>query len=63
VAGYQVINMQHKKIPDGGALLIPFIKARFNENGEITDADTRNAIQAVLNALINVIEQSDTREA
>ena len=45
-------------IPEGGAVLIPFIKAKFNENGEIADPSTRSAIQSVLNALINVIEQS-----
>lgn len=62
-AWLKIFNVLTARIPDGGALIIPFIKAKFNENGEIADADTRSAIQSVLNALINVIEQSDKVEA
>jgi chromate reductase len=61
-AWLQIFAVLTAKIPEGGALLIPFIKAKFNDKGEIADAATRNAIQSVLLALINVIEQSPTAE-
>jgi chromate reductase, NAD(P)H dehydrogenase (quinone) len=61
-AWLEIFSVLTAKIPDGGAVLIPFIKARLNENGEIADAATRNAIQSALNALINVIEQSANGE-
>jgi chromate reductase, NAD(P)H dehydrogenase (quinone) len=43
-------------IPEGGALLIPFIRTKLNEKGEIADAATKTALQAVLQALIKAIE-------
>jgi chromate reductase, NAD(P)H dehydrogenase (quinone) len=45
-------------IPEGGALLIPFIRTKLNDKGEIADAATKNAVQAVLQALIKAIEQA-----
>ena len=43
-------------IPEGGALLIPFVRSKLNATGEIADAATRKALQAVLQALIKAIE-------
>lgn len=43
-------------IPDGGSLLIPFVRSKLNEKGELSDAATRAAIQSVLLALINSIK-------
>jgi chromate reductase len=57
-AWLQIFSVLTAKIPEGGTLLIPFIKAKFNEKGEIADASTRNAIHSVLLSLINVIERS-----
>jgi len=39
-------------IPEGGALLIPFVRSKLNAAGEISDAATRAAIQAVVDTLI-----------
>ena len=61
-AWLEIFSVLTAKIPDGGAVLIPFIKAKLNENGDIADAATRDAIRSVLNALINVIEQSASAE-
>jgi chromate reductase len=44
-------------IPAGGALLIPFIRTKFNENGEVSDVTTKEAILKTLQALIQTIEQ------
>jgi chromate reductase, NAD(P)H dehydrogenase (quinone) len=43
-------------IPDCGSLLIPFVRSKLNEKGELSDAATRAAIQSVLLALINSIK-------
>jgi len=57
-AWLQILSALSANIPEGGALLIPFIKTRLNEKGEITDAATKAAVAAVLQALINTIEQT-----
>lgn len=57
-AWLEIFTVLTAKIPEGGTVLIPFIKAKFNASGEIADAATRSAIQSVLHSLINVIEQS-----
>ena len=43
-------------IPEGGSLLIPFVRSKLNANGGIADAATREALQKVLQALIQAIE-------
>jgi chromate reductase, NAD(P)H dehydrogenase (quinone) len=62
-AWLKIFSAVSANIPEGGALLIPFIKAKLNEKGEIAEAVTRDAIQSVLFALINVIEKSVGEEA
>jgi len=57
-AWLQIFSALSANIPTGGALLIPFIKTKLNENGEITDAATKTALEAVLQALINAIKQT-----
>lgn len=52
-----IFSVLTANIPEGGALLVPFIKSKFNEKGEISDRSTRDAIQSVLQALLNAIEQ------
>lgn len=42
-------------IPEGGALLIPFVRSKLNAQGEVSDAVTWQAIQSVLDALIKSI--------
>jgi chromate reductase len=43
-------------IPEGGALLIPFVRSKLNARGEVTDTATWQAIQAVVQALVKAIE-------
>ena len=43
------------KIPEGGSLLISFIRAKLN-NGQFTDNQTKEAVRAVVTALISAIE-------
>jgi NAD(P)H-dependent FMN reductase len=39
-------------IVEGGTLLIPFVRSKLNEKGEVSDSATLHALQAVLHALI-----------
>lgn len=39
-------------IPENGALLIPFVRTKLNEKGEVSDPATRESLTKVLNALI-----------
>jgi chromate reductase, NAD(P)H dehydrogenase (quinone) len=54
-AWLQIFSALSAHIPDGGALLIPFIRTKLNEKGAITDAATKAAVQTVLQALIAAI--------
>lgn len=56
-AWLQIFTALSANIPEGGALLIPFIRSKLGNNGEVTDAATWKAIQEVLQTLINVISQ------
>jgi NAD(P)H-dependent FMN reductase len=55
-AWLHIFSALSANIPEGGALLIPFIRTKLNEKGEIADAATKAAVQSVLLALINVIK-------
>lgn len=44
------------KISDATKLLIPFIRTRLNEKGEVKDSATKGAIKNVVNALIQTVE-------
>ncbi|MBO9199620.1 MULTISPECIES: NADPH-dependent FMN reductase [Niastella] len=56
-AWLQIFSALSSDIPAGGALLIPFIRTKFNENGEVSDAATKEAILNTLQALIQTIDQ------
>lgn len=62
-AWLQIFSALSSNIPEGGALLIPFIKTKLNEKGEITDAATKAAVESVLQALINAIKQPPAETA
>lgn len=55
-AWLHIFSALSANIPKGGALLIPFIRTKLNEKGEIADAATKAAVHSVLQALINVIK-------
>jgi len=50
------------KIPEGGALLIPFVRSKFNAQGEVSDPLTREAIKSVLYSLIGFVEERGVKE-
>lgn len=49
----QIFTALSAKIPEGGSLLIPFIRSKINAVGEISDAAVLKAIQAVMDALVS----------
>ena len=49
------------KMNEHTKLLIPFIRSKFNENGEM-DPETFAAVESVLNNLIQLIEESQPNE-
>jgi NAD(P)H-dependent FMN reductase len=55
-AWLQIFTALSANIPDGGSLLIPFVRSKLNEKGEVSDDATREALQSVLRVLINSIE-------
>jgi NAD(P)H-dependent FMN reductase len=55
-AWLQIFTALSANIPDGGSLLIPFVRSKLNEKGEISDIATREALQSILRVLINSIE-------
>ncbi|AEW02451.1 hypothetical protein A4D02_00410 [Niastella koreensis] len=56
-AWLQIFSAISSDIPPGGALLIPFIKTKFNEKGEVSDVAIKEAILKTVQALIQCIEQ------
>jgi NAD(P)H-dependent FMN reductase len=55
-AWLQIFTALSANIPDGGSLLIPFVRSKLNEKGELSDVATREALQSILRVLINSIE-------
>jgi len=53
----QIFTALSARIPDGGALLIPYVRSKLNADGEISDATTRTAIQSVLDKLIQAARE------
>jgi len=52
-----VLNAITAKMNEGTKLLIPFIRSRFNEDGEL-NAETFTAVEMVLKSLVQLIETS-----
>ena len=61
-AWLQIFSALSADIPAGGALLIPFIRTKFNEKGEVSDVATKEAILNTLQILIQTIEQKASAE-
>jgi NAD(P)H-dependent FMN reductase len=56
-AWLQIFSALSAYIPANGALLIPFIRSKFNADGEVSDIATKEAIINTLQALIQTIEK------
>ncbi len=48
----QTLRVMTAKIAENGALMIPFVKKKLDENGDISDAQTIEAINSMLNAFL-----------
>jgi NAD(P)H-dependent FMN reductase len=49
------LTAEAAKIVEGGTLAIPLVRAKMNGDGKISDAETRQALRAVLDALAREI--------
>ena len=49
-------------IAEGGTLLISFVRSKLNENGEVKDAETEEAIASVATALLLSVGHSGIKE-
>ncbi|HEY4788920.1 MAG TPA: NADPH-dependent FMN reductase [Bacteroidales bacterium] len=47
------------QIDEAETLIIPFVRSKLNKDGEITDATTLTAIQAVINSFIHNIQHNN----
>jgi chromate reductase, NAD(P)H dehydrogenase (quinone) len=54
-AWLQIFTALSANIPEGGALLVPYVRSKLNDKGEVKDEATWHAIQQVLKALIKII--------
>jgi NAD(P)H-dependent FMN reductase len=55
-AWLQIFTALSANMPEGGSLLIPFVRSKLNEKGEVSDDATREALQSILRVLINSLE-------
>ena len=54
-AWLQIFTALSAAIPQGGSLLIPYIRSKINKAGEISDTNTWQAIQSVWQTLVKMI--------
>jgi len=54
----QIFTALSAKIPEGGALLIPYVRSKLSTNGEISDPPTREAVKQVLEKLIEATNEN-----
>jgi len=56
-----ILKAVSANIPEGGSLLIPYIRTKINEQGEIKDDSTKEEIMKVMQSLIDLIEEKRKR--
>jgi chromate reductase, NAD(P)H dehydrogenase (quinone) len=54
-AWLQIFTALSANIPEEGSLLVPYVRSKLNDKGEVKDDATWQSIQRVIEALINVI--------
>jgi chromate reductase len=54
-----ILSALRAKVTEEATLVIPFIRAKLNENGEINDAATLYAVEKVIVAFIQTIEATE----
>lgn len=57
----QTLTALSARMTDDTKLLIPFIRSKFNERGELTD-DVFNSVKRVLNGLITLIKEEKEKD-
>jgi len=50
------------RVTEQGTLLIPFVRSKLNENGEVKDPATKQSIKQVMEALVNTINSQTNEE-
>ncbi len=55
----QIFTALSARIPEGGALLISYVRSKLNANGEISDLPARDAVKQVLEKLIQSVKESE----
>jgi chromate reductase, NAD(P)H dehydrogenase (quinone) len=58
-AWLQIFTALSAHIPEGGALHIPYIRAKLNAAGDIADSATATAIQILVDSLLSVARQKE----
>jgi len=59
----QIFTALSAKIPEGGSLLISYVRSKLNAAGEISDAATLAAAQGVLAKLISLVKEGKDLKA
>jgi len=54
-----ILSALTAKVAEEATLVIPFIRAKLNENGEIKDAATLDAVKRVIDAFLKIIETTE----
>jgi chromate reductase, NAD(P)H dehydrogenase (quinone) len=58
-AWLQVFTALSANIPEGGSLLISYVRSKLNVAGEISDAATLEAVKAVIQNLLLLVQQTE----
>ena len=54
-----ILSALTAKVAEEATLVIPFVRAKLNENGEIKDAATLDAVKKVINAFLKTVETTE----
>src|SRR5690348_9480265 len=54
-----ILSALSAKVAEEATLVIPFVRAKLNENGEIKDAATLDAVKKVINAFLKTVETTE----
>jgi chromate reductase len=57
VALLNILTAVSAKVPEDGALLVPFIRSKLNEKSEVTDASLISSLRKLLENLFETIEE------
>ena len=61
-AWLQIFTALSANIPEGGALLISYVRSKLNAAGEISDAATLEAVKTVIQKLLALVKQNGKKQ-